>query len=197
MGKKTKTELVLERAKEYILNSFENLNLKIDIGEFYFELENILKESRKLKKVCIASLVIQIIIENLSLDYVKKYSYYRTFENDVNKIFLKFRDKNLTRTDFLYNFFLDKVEEIFYKAHPDIKKFDNVAEAYIKMCYLSKSNSEFEEFKKIKEKELNELYQKDTSLFEKSAYLSKKIDQLYADYLFENDEAFNKHFGII
>lgn len=197
MGKKTKTELTLEKAKEYILNSFENLNFKVDVEEFCYELESILKESRNLKKLCIASLTILIIIENLSLDYIKKYSYYRTFENDVNKIFIKFRDKNLTRTDFLYDFFLDKVEGVFYKAHPDIEKFDKVAEAYLKMCYLSKSNSEFEEFKKIKEKELKELYKKDTSLFEKSAYLSKKIDQLYADYLFENDEAFNKRFGII
>lgn len=194
--KKNKTQLTIEKAQKYILENFDGLSLKMEVLDYCYGLKEILKESKKLKNANIHFITLNTILNNLSLLEIKKFSDFKAFENKLNNILDKRKLFGLVGKDFLDSINRKIAIDLYYQANPDVENFDKCLEAYLELHKLSKNNEQLQDFKKIKENELNKLFIEGKSLINRSVYLNDLIDKIYVDYLDTNDEALRKHWGI-
>lgn len=194
--KKNKTQLTIEKVQKYILENFDGLSLKMEVLDYCYGLKEILKESKKLKNANIHFITLNTILNNLSLLEIKKFSDFKAFEKNLNNILDKRKLFGLVREDFLDSINRKIAIDLYYQANPDIENFDKCLEAYLELHKLSKNNKQLQDFKKIKENELNKLFIEGKSLINRSVYLNDLIDKIYVDYLDTNDEALRKHWGI-
>ena len=168
----------------------------MEVLDYCYGLKEILKESKKLKNANIHFITLNTILNNLSLLEIKKFSDFKAFEKNLNNILDKRKLFGLVREDSLDSINRKIAIDLYYQANPDVDNFDKCLKAYLELHKLSKNNEQLQDFKKIKENELNKLFIEGKALINRSVYLNDLIDKIYVDYLDTNDKALRKHWGI-
>lgn len=102
MAKKSKKQLVLEKLKQFVKESFNNFEFLVSPAYFSLRFATIKKQSKYLRFISDESIIFSEILENLDKNFINKMIFFQTIINKMNFVFQKIKDTTyLFRSDFI------------------------------------------------------------------------------------------------
>lgn len=178
--KKSKTYEMYEEVASFIKSQCnDNFTLKISLNEIADKVLEIEKKFFKKKRYDVTrGNVIEIICYEMLLNANKtrlsSLNYWDLIEI-INKWFFKAKIELVSTTDAWHTDYMTHIKEVYLKATPGLKEFDNLIKTYIELSKLKNSGIDVSKFLEDTKNQLS-LYPKDFYL--KSPYFCGLLTEL-------------------